>query len=106
MSVSNAHRIRTANQALLVDGEDDAVDRFFTPGYVAHGTDGVLTEGPSGVRRFLRALRGAFTDLSVEVEILVEGEDRIGWCRTVRATHTGEFGTGPNLGIVLIKLID
>ena len=35
--------------------------------------------------------RRAFADLEVEVEILVESDDRVAWQRVVRGTHRGAF---------------
>jgi predicted ester cyclase len=45
--------------------------------------------GHSAVRKFLATLLHAFPDLRVEVEILVDGKDRIAWQRTLRGTHRG-----------------
>ena len=39
MDRSLASRVREANSALIDDGDRDAIDQFFTPDYVAHGTD-------------------------------------------------------------------
>jgi predicted ester cyclase len=36
-------------------------------------------------------IQRAFSELQVEVEILVEGEDRVAWQRTVHGTQSGEF---------------
>lgn len=64
---------------------------FFTPDYVAHLTDQEMTGGQGAVRTVLAMYRSAFSDLRVEVEILVEGSDRVAWQRTLRATHDGDF---------------
>jgi predicted ester cyclase len=42
--------------------------------------------------------RRAFPDLQVEVEVLVEGTDRVAWQRTLRATHLGDFKGFPATG--------
>ena len=88
---SNADLIQDANAALLVDGDLDAVACFFTEDYVAHATRGDTNAGHDGVRRFLRTLRKAFADLSVEVEVLAVDGERVAWQRTVRGTHVGAF---------------
>lgn len=49
------------------------------------------TGGPSAVRRWLGQLKEAFSDVRVDVEILVESGDRVAWQRTVYATQTGAF---------------
>ncbi len=43
-------------------------------------------------------LRRAFPDLQVEVEILVEGKDRVAWQRTLRGTQQGDFMSFPACG--------
>ncbi len=40
----------------------------------------------------------AFADLQVEVEMLVEGKDRVAWQRTLRGTHQGDFMGFPASG--------
>jgi len=102
MESTQASRIIEANAALLVRGDLDAADEFFTAAYVAHTTARDLTGGPAGVRRFVGALRKAFSDLEVEVDILVEAGDRVAWQRTMRGTQVGAFQGFPatNRGIV------
>ncbi|HKB16995.1 MAG TPA: ester cyclase, partial [Planctomycetota bacterium] len=47
---------------------------------------------------FLGGLRRGFPDLQVEVEILVEGKDRVAWQRTVRGTQRGAYKGFPASG--------
>jgi steroid delta-isomerase-like uncharacterized protein len=86
-----ASKIKAANSALMRDGNLDAVGEFFTPDYVAHLTDEDMTGGHDAIRRVLVLYQRAFQDLQVDVEILVEGKDRVAWQRTLRATHQGDF---------------
>ena len=86
-----ASRIEAANRSLLADGDTDAVDRFFAADYVAHLTDQKTLRGRDGVRKFLKAVLTSFSDVEVDVEILVENGDRIAWQRTVRAIHHKSF---------------
>lgn len=90
--------IQEANAALIQDGKLDAVEDFFTVDYVAHATDFDLTGGPDAIRAYLAMLRDAFPDIRVEVEVLVEAEDRIAWQRTLRATQEGAFQGFPASG--------
>jgi predicted ester cyclase len=99
---SAASLIRAANQVLIVEGDLDAVGRFFTPGYVAHLTDSDLTGGHEAIRGFVGGLRRAFPDVTVEVEILVEAGDRIAWQRTLRATHLHAFRGFPATGKAIV----
>lgn len=92
---------QTATSALFIDRNLGAAGDFFTPDYVAHGTDRNIT-GHSAIQGFLGLVHGAFQDLSVDVEILMEGEDRIAWQRTFRATHTGKFLGFPPSGKPMI----
>ena len=90
MDKSLASVIQAANSALIADGNLDAVGDFFTPDYVAHLTDQDMGGGHGDIRRVLRMYQSAFPDLKVEVEILVEGADRVAWQRTLRGTQQGE----------------
>lgn len=94
--------IRAANAALIVEGDLEAVDSFFTPDYVAHLTGSDMTGGHQAIRGFVAGLRRAFPDVTVEVEILVEADDRIGWQRTLRATHLHAFRGFPATGQVVV----
>jgi predicted ester cyclase len=95
MAQSHASTIKTANASLLVSGELDRADEFFTPDYVAHITEQDLTGGPPAVRGFVSTVRKAFPDLEVEVEILVESGDRVAWQRTLRGTQDGSYSGFP-----------
>ncbi len=98
MSPPCADTIRLANETLLVEGDGQAAERFFQPGYVAHATAQDLKGGPAAVRSFVKTLRAAFTDLEVQVQVLVEAADRVAWYRTVSATHSGDFMGFPATG--------
>lgn len=98
MARSMAATIEAANAALLAERNKDAVGDYFTEDYVAHVTDKDMKGGHAFVRTFLGMIERGFPDLQVEVEILVEGEDRIAWQRTLRATHEGDYGGSPATG--------
>jgi steroid delta-isomerase-like uncharacterized protein len=98
MDESLASRIQAANSALIADGNLEAIGEFFAPDYVAHLTDGDLEGGREAIRGFLGLLRRAFPDLRVEVEVLVEGQDRVAWQRTLRGTQRGDFKGFPACG--------
>lgn len=91
MNNSLSEHIQSANTALIVDGQLDACQRFFSEDYVAHVTRGDLPAGHDGIRKVIGLLHKAFTDLAVEVEILVETSDRIAWQRTLSGKHTGSY---------------
>jgi steroid delta-isomerase-like uncharacterized protein len=97
MGRSLASKIEAANSALLVDGNVDAVGEFFTPDYVAHGTDKGMA-GHGAIQRFVSTYRRAFPDLQVAVEVLARTKDRVAWQRTLRATHKGDYKGFPATG--------
>jgi len=102
MEESLALKIREANMALISNGNLDRVGDFFTSEYTVHLTDRVMTGGHSTVQGILRSLRQSFSDIQVEVDILLEGESRIAWQRTLRATHTGKFKNFPASGLQMV----
>jgi predicted ester cyclase len=83
--------IEAANSALIVNGSLNEVADFFTGDYVAHVTGQDFVGGHDVVRKIVRAYRRAFSDIEVEVEILVKAKNRIAWQRTLRAKQTGAF---------------
>jgi len=98
MGSSLAFKIREANSAILTDRRLEAVGEFFAPDYVAHVTDRDAEVGLDEIRGFIGMLHGAFPDIEVEVEILVEGENRVAWQRTLHGTHQGDFMGFPACG--------
>jgi steroid delta-isomerase-like uncharacterized protein len=91
MVPSLASKIKKANSTLIAGGKLEAVGEFFTPDYVAHLTDRDMERGHDWIPRFLDMLKRAFPDLQIEVEVLVEGKNRVAWQRTLRGTHQGDF---------------
>jgi len=91
MSQSSVAIIKEANRVLIDEGNLDAVDQYFTTDYVAHLTDTDMTCNHAALQKILRAIYRAFSDIQVQVEILVKYKDRIAWQRTFKAIHTGNF---------------
>lgn len=98
MDLSLASRVHAANAALVADENPEAVGEFFAADYVAHLTDRDLEGGHDAIRSFLGMLHGAFANLEVDVEILVEGPDRVAWQRTLKGTHRRDFKGFPASG--------
>ena len=80
---------RGANETLVRSGDCARADEFFAPGYVAHVTGRDLARGPDAVRRFVRTLHDAFSELAVTVEVLAETHDRVAWLRTCAGMQRG-----------------
>ncbi|MGQ3055540.1 MAG: ester cyclase [Roseateles sp.] len=94
-------RLRQANEAVLEQGRREAIADFFAPGYLAH-VGGQTMRGHSAVASVMDALRRAVPALKVDVEILVEGDDRIAWLRTCHGTQAGAFRGFPASGKDLV----
>ncbi|MDQ2076392.1 ester cyclase [Marinimicrobium sp. ABcell2] len=91
MEKANRHVIVEANNSLFVDGNVEDVDEFFAIDYAVHVTGRTINGGHKIVRAVVGELRKSFPDLTVNVEILVEGQDRVAWQRTFRGTHKSKF---------------
>jgi steroid delta-isomerase-like uncharacterized protein len=80
-------------------GQLDALEALFAPDYVRHDPDSpALPPGPAGFRSLIAAYRAAFPDLSVTVEDLISGEDKVVVRWTARGTHQGAFLGHPPMG--------
>ena len=93
-------RIREANDVLLNQGAVDRVADFFDPSFVVHATGGDQS-GRDVIENYVTAIREAFPDLHVEIEVLATEGDRVVWRRTNRATHQGDFMGVPASGRTL-----
>lgn len=92
------NKILSATSSLFREGQLEAIGTYFASDYVVHLTDQDVRGGPALVRSVVELYRSAFSDLSVEVLILFESSDTVGWQRTMRATHTGAFKGFPGTG--------
>ena len=91
-------RILDANRTLLAEGDAGAISQFFTSDYRVHLTGRDMQGGHEGVRKYLEMLARAFPSIQVDVEILVEAEDRIAWLRTLRGVQEGSIAGFPACG--------
>lgn len=90
--------IQEANHALIEEGNTDAISNYFAAEYVAHLTGQDLAGGHKLIRGMLDMYQRAFPNPKVEVEIFLEGTDRVCWQRTVRAKQEGAFKGFPASG--------
>lgn len=102
MSKSLSSTIYAANDRLIVRGELEAVKEFFSPDYSVHLTGHDLAGGHTTVVGALSQLRRSFPDVQAEVEILLEGDDRVAWQRTLSGTQQGAFKGFPASGRRLV----
>lgn len=99
---SLSSKIKAANRKLITKGEHAAIEEFFSPDYVAHLTGHNVSGGHKLVRSLLELYQRAFPHPKVQVEILLEGADRIAWQRTLRAKHEGAFKGFPASGLEIV----
>jgi predicted ester cyclase len=87
-------------------GNLDALDSIFAPGFLEH-QDGMRPPNGQGVKNAILALRGAFPDMHLEIEDIIEHEDKT-WARiTARGTHRGSLMGEPATGkSYVITVID
>lgn len=102
MTRSNTATIEAANSTLIVNGDLDAVGDFFATNYVAHVTGQDFSGGHDVVKKIVRAYRRAFSEIAVDIDILVKAKNRIAWQRTLRAKHTGAFKGFPATGLSIV----
>jgi predicted ester cyclase len=72
-------------------GRYDLAEHAVTADFVDHEAPPGTPVGPEGANAVLRWLRGAFNDLSYEIEDVFSDDDRVAARITTRGTHTGEF---------------
>ncbi len=93
--------LQAVNQALFCEAKLDAIDRYFTSDYTAHFTDGKIT-GHKSIRQVVRTILNAFSDIEVEVKVLVDGNARVAWQRTMKGKHTGPLKGFPASGKAIV----
>ncbi len=98
MKRSKKALILAANAALFTEGKLEAVSQFFAPGYVAHITGQTVNGGHDAIRQVIMAIKRSFPELQCDVEILVEGKDRIAWQRTLSGVQKAAFKGFPSKG--------
>ena len=102
MKMSLAQKIKEANTTLIVKGNMDQIGDFFAQDYAVHLTGRDMKGGHRIVQEVVSSLRESFPDIQVDVEILLEGAERIVWQRTLRATHKGAFKNFPASGLQIV----
>jgi predicted ester cyclase len=84
-------RIRKANDEIFNKGNLEVLRDIFAPGYVVHPGGQDTEAGPEFIRSLATAMRNAFPDLRVEIEVLVEDGDKVAWLRTHRGTFKADI---------------
>ena len=102
MSRSLSPIIQAATTSLFEKGEMQAIGKFFSQSYVVHLTDQDYSGGHEIVQGAIAQIRKAFPDIRAEVDLLVEGGDRVAWQRTLRGTQQGAYKGFPASGRHLV----
>lgn len=91
MSKSLSSIVQAAASRLFERDEIQSIGEFFSQDYVVHLTSQDYSGGHKVVQAAITQVRKAFPELQVEVEILVEGSDRVAWQRTLRGVQEGTY---------------
>lgn len=89
------------------EGDPEAVERFLAPGYRRHASPTAAPIDLAGQVERLKGFRRAFPDITIEVEDIIAGEDRVAFRSTMRGTHQGDLlGIPPTGRSVTVPLLD
>ena len=99
-TATNVDICRRAQLELLGAGRLELAEELIAPDCVDHGAEGrpgsrsgeaPAPRGPEGIKGVVRWLRGAFPDLSYQVDDAFGDGDRVALRCTARGTSKGEF---------------
>lgn len=89
------------------EGNLDAIERFLSPDYKRHMTPTLPPLDRNGQIERLRGFRSAFPDVTLTVEDVVAGDDRVAFRSTIRGTHGGPLaGMAPTQKQITVTLVD
>jgi predicted ester cyclase len=73
-------------------GDLSGIEQIVAADYVDHHFPPGLPAGPEGVRQFFKnILSGIFSDMRIDIDLLLAEGDRVDCHLTLHARHTGEF---------------
>ena len=72
-------------------GNLDAADELFAPGFVGHQPGGELVNGPQGIKDMAGMYRAAFPDMQMTIEDVIASGDQVVTRWSARGTHQGEL---------------
>lgn len=90
MSKINETVIRRFIDEVINNGNFSVLDQLVQPNYVYRSPDQQL-DGPEALEGLLAAYRAAFPDLSVRIDDLVNGGDKVVISVTLTGTHEGDL---------------
>ncbi len=104
-----------ANEQLLAryvrevwdEGNLDALERFLSPSYKRHVSPTLPPLDRNGQIERLGGFRSAFPDITLTVEDVVAGDDRVAFRSTIRGTHRGPLaGLAATENEIEVTLVD
>jgi len=92
MSEQNKALVRRWFEEVWNKGRAEAIDELFAADGLAHGlaADGSIVRGPAGFKPFHAQFRGAFPDMSIQIEDIIAEGDKVAVRCSVRGRHSGD----------------
>lgn len=97
MSKDNEAVIRRLHEA-IGNQDVDAVERYYSPDVVYHGTGEMADADFATFQQFIRAVFEAFPGFSVTQEEVLSDGDKVTYINIYSGTHTGDFMGIPATG--------
>lgn len=89
------------------EGDLEALERFLSPDFKRHVSPTLPPLDRNGQIQRLRGFRSAFPDITLEVEDVVTGDDRVAFRSTIRGTHSGPLaGMAATENQITLALVD
>ena len=90
MSEENKAVIKGLHEA-IGKGDVTAIDRFYSPDAIYHGTGDMANADVDTFRQFIAAIFEAFPGFSVTQEQVLSDGDKVTYVNTYSGTHKGDF---------------
>ena len=91
------------------EGDLDALERFMSPSYKRHVSPTLPPLDRNAQIERLRGFRSAFPDITLTVEDVVAGDDRVAFRSTIRGTHRGPLAgmaaTDTEITVTLVDIV-
>lgn len=90
-------------------GDLDALEPFLSPDFKRHVSPTLPPLDRQGQVERLQGFRSAFPDITLAVEDVVAGDDRVAFRSTIRGTHRGPLAgiaaTGKKITVTLVDIV-
>ncbi len=83
------HIARRFYEVALNSGDLALLDQILAPDFVDHGASGNDVVGIDAFKSFLRMLTGAFPDIQIRIEDMVEEGNKVAVRLAIHGTHSG-----------------